>query len=108
MRWFAKPLSIIALAASITSISLAQEKEPPPQVKAKEPTVVTVHGTQSQVDTAIAAQNAEIKERSWIGKFGSAIGKGFKKAYNAAFDWTEDSLGVNDDIDPKQKSKSKQ
>jgi hypothetical protein len=92
----------MALTIIIATVSLAQEKTQTPQVKAKDPTIVTVHGKQSQVDTAASAQSERMKERSLPAKIGSSIAKGFKKAFNAAFDWTEDSLGIHDDIDPKK------
>ena len=99
---FTKALSVISLTLIVATVSLAQEKTQSPQVKAKDPTVVTVHGTQSQVDTAVAAQSEKLKERSLPAKIGSGIVKSVKKAFHFAFDWTEDSLGVNDDIDPKK------
>jgi hypothetical protein len=94
-------LAILCIAILIGTNTLAQDKQQPP-VKAKEPTVVTVRDKQAEVATAESEKDSELKKRSMPVRIGSSIVKGIGHAFNAVFDWTEDSLGVGDDVDPKK------
>ena len=91
--------AVLALGLSIGSVSAQTAEEGRNPVRAKEPTVVEVYGKRGQVDLDQTANKAEAKRQNAAKRMAMKVVNGVGYVWNAAFDWTEKSLGVDDDID---------
>ncbi len=89
----------VALILSIGSANAQTPEENNTPVRAKERTVVTVHGKQGQVALDETSDKVEAKRPNAAKRMAMKVVNGVGYVWNAAFDWTEKSLGVDDDTE---------
>jgi hypothetical protein len=82
----------MASILAVTCLGQTEKKEPP--VRAKEPTVVTVHGSREKVDTNKSESEAGLEKKpnpfrrvvNGVGRTFSAVGHGISHWLNSTFD----------------------
>jgi hypothetical protein len=103
-RFGVKELTFAFLLAAATSTA-ADEKEP--RLKAKEPTVITVHGKQDQVRPE-ASQAEPAKERNALQRTFYGIGRGFAYVGKGLYKLLDDTFGGDDVIPSPRERTSKE
>lgn len=78
----------ILFGLSLVTVGLAEDKQPP--LQAREPTVVTVHGSAETV------REGRSKQRSALGKAVYGAGRGARRAWNAIVDGIPSLFGGDD------------
>jgi hypothetical protein len=88
--------AVVALILMIGNAGAQTAEDQRTPVKAKEPTVVTVEGKRGQVPEDKAPIADDRKKPNAAKRIFTTVGKGLHRAWNAAVDATEWTLGMGD------------